>query len=520
MTRARPTEQKRSPPRRGGSSTSGSDGTGGDPGDPGFEELLDALAAARSPDAVTRGASARGSEARAAIDEPPPGVDAVIAGATDDDGQLRAFAAAIARAVALPADAFVIGEPVEVVAIDYQGHPRAGLTARCRRDGTEHGVSLADVAFLPGSAGAHLASMYRAWLGIDEPVAVATGAARSGKRHKATGDDLDLSQPLDLVVLACKTNTLRCRIPGTARELTLRTAVRDEVPGEIITVRPSKQWSHAGHPYLSGKVLGGRPDALALGLVPLGLRERGAWDPALASWGDAGAPIDDWARPIIARGKRPRFELEQVIPGQDHSLDSDPILEAVELVAAGARSEAHELLMALLAQDLRCLAAHAHLGDLASGYLPGQALRHYGVGMSIGVLTLGTTFDGVLEWGHLANRPFLRCLRGLGLCAWRLGNVRAATACFRKLLWLDRATTSTRTSTSSTSRPAAPGRVARREACGRLALPAVGSEGHRRAPWRVSECEGTSGSAASSRCRCRSPGRAGGIGRSRSSGWR
>jgi hypothetical protein len=30
--------------------------------------------------------------------------------------------------VALPADAFVIGEPVSAVAITYSGHPRAGLT--------------------------------------------------------------------------------------------------------------------------------------------------------------------------------------------------------------------------------------------------------------------------------------------------------------------------------------------------------------------------------------------------------
>jgi hypothetical protein len=26
------------------------------------------------------------------------------------------------------------------------------------------------------------------------------------------------------------------------------------MPGEIITVTPAKQWTHAGHPYLSGRV--------------------------------------------------------------------------------------------------------------------------------------------------------------------------------------------------------------------------------------------------------------------------
>ncbi len=40
----------------------------------------------------------------------------------------------------MPTDAFVIGEPVELVAIDYDGNSRRGITAKCRRqDGGEHG---------------------------------------------------------------------------------------------------------------------------------------------------------------------------------------------------------------------------------------------------------------------------------------------------------------------------------------------------------------------------------------------
>jgi len=38
----------------------------------------------------------------------------------------------------LPADAFVVGEPVTVLEIDYDGNERRGLTVRCRReDGSE-----------------------------------------------------------------------------------------------------------------------------------------------------------------------------------------------------------------------------------------------------------------------------------------------------------------------------------------------------------------------------------------------
>jgi predicted TPR repeat methyltransferase len=43
----------------------------------------------------------------------------------------------------------------------------------------------------------------------------------------------------------------------------------------------------------------------------------------------------------------------------------------------------------------------------------------------------------VLPWGHIDNRPFLRCLNGTGLCAWRLGDRRSAAAVFKKMLWLN-----------------------------------------------------------------------------------
>jgi hypothetical protein len=123
-------------------------------------------------------------------------------------------------------------------------------------------------------------------------------------------------------------------LPGTERELTLRTAVRDEVPGEIITVVPAKSWTHARHPYLSGAVEASRLDVQALGLPPLDLQSQGDWDPDEEYWGEEGEPIEEWAKPIIARGKRPAFEMEQVIPGADpEDFDSDPILEASDLRA-------------------------------------------------------------------------------------------------------------------------------------------------------------------------------------------
>lgn len=57
--------------------------------------------------------------------------------------------------------------------------------------------------------------------------------------------------------------------------------------------------------------------------------------------------------------------------------------------------------------------------------------------MRIGELSLPDGFDGVLLWGRLYNRPFLRCLHGFGLCLWRLGRTDEALAVFERILALN-----------------------------------------------------------------------------------
>ena len=349
----------------------------------------------------------------------------------------KTFEAMAGSKIRLPADAHVIGEPVTVTAIRDSGLKNVGLLATCQRGGRSYEVSFADVVFALGSPGAEVSARYREWLGL--PMATVSASAVP-RPHKVESEELEVGEPVELVVLACKSNAIRCRLLGTSREVTLRTAVRDEVPGSIITVTPKKLWTHARHPYLSGTIGSTRFDVKALGLTPLALHEGGDWDPDHHYWGEEDEPIEDWAKPIIARGKRPMFELEQVVPGRDKDdfdIDSDPMLEAAELRARGDVGGAYELLMKLLASDLRCLDAHAHLGNLEFDRNPRQALRHYEMGTAIGALSLGQDFDGVLPWGLIDNRPLLRCLHGTGLCAWRLGDVRAAKAVFTKMLWLN-----------------------------------------------------------------------------------
>ena len=103
------------------------------------------------------------------------------------------------------------------------------------------------------------------------------------RQPKATADDLDLSGPVELVALSVKDRAARCRLLGSDRVITLRASrLWKVVPGEIVTVKPRKQWSYAGHPYLSGEIESTRLDVAALGLVPLRLEERGMWDPQAA----------------------------------------------------------------------------------------------------------------------------------------------------------------------------------------------------------------------------------------------
>ena len=336
-----------------------------------------------------------------------------------DDEQIWAFHSAIEDGIELPCDAFVIGEPVSMVEFDYDGNQRRGLVARCRReDGSVHVVSASEVVLAKRTKGAHLLAAYRKWLGLDPQPEEAAGPTRRKRQHKVAAADIDLSQPIELVVLSVKKKAARCRLLDSDRATTLRASrLWDIVPGEIET---------------------SRLDVVALGLVPLKLEDQGLWTPDEHYWGEEGEPIEEWAKPIIARGPRQTFEMEQVVPGHDpDDFDSDPIAESNDLKNAGDHGAAQKILMELCQADLRCLDAHAHLGNFAFDRWAKDAIRHFEVGVHIGELSLDPDFDGLLPWGHIDNRPFLRCMHGFGLCLWRLERFEEAKRIFDRMLWLN-----------------------------------------------------------------------------------
>jgi hypothetical protein len=299
-------------------------------------------------------------------------------------------------------------------------------------------IAACDLIFPEGSIAARYVAAYRKWLGI-EPHPQGSLSKTRRRPQKATEDDIDMSRDVELIAIAVKGNVVSCRLPGKDRVITIRaTRLWDLAPGEIILVTPRKQWCYKDHPYLSGEIKTWRLDIPALGLTPLKLKERGRWDPRDHYWGEPDEPIEEWAKPIIDQGPRFEYEMEQVLPGEDpDDPDTDPILEAVERKETGDSLGAERMLMSLLAVDLRCLDAHAHLGNFAFDHFPEKAIRHYEVGARIGELSLGEGFNGVLHWGCINNRPFLRCMHGYGLCLSRLGRHKEAEGLFTRMLWLN-----------------------------------------------------------------------------------
>jgi len=365
-------------------------------------------------------------------------LDEILVDADGDEEQLWALRQALEDNVRVPCDGTIAGEPVSVTKFDYDGNARRGLTATFRRpDGTSHVVSAADVVLADSASQQYLAA-YRKWMGIDPAPRVAF-RSRAVKPAQPPSKSEVLASNVDVVVLSQSARAARCKILGSDEEVTLRAGhLWTIVPGHIATIKPAKLWTHGRTRYLSGEIESSRLEPEALGLTPLQLHPFGNWNPAEEYWGERGDPIHSRIKKIIRRGKRPQFEMEQILPGGDPDDPwGDPISKSNDKKDAGDYSGAYDILMGLCRADLRCLDAHAHLGNLSFDKRPQDAIRHYEVGVRIGELSFPAGFNGVLPWGLIDNRPFLRCLQGYGLCLWRLEKFEESAAAFDRLLWLN-----------------------------------------------------------------------------------
>ena len=246
---------------------------------------------------------------------------------------------------------------------------------------------------------------------------------------------------LDLAILQVRSVASRCKILPNGETVTLRGS-RIDIPGQILSLAPSKIWKHKNTNYVSGEVLSTRIDVRALNLVPLKLTSKGVWHPNSEDSDDC---YELYLKPINDAGPREKFEMEQIISGREPmDFEHDAISEASEMHSLGNVAAARALLSEILAQDLRCIDAHAHLGNWAfpdhignSEFELKIAKSHYEIGAGIGDLSIGNNFTGLLPWENINNRPYLRCLHGLGLCLWRMRQVEEARFIFERMLWLN-----------------------------------------------------------------------------------
>ncbi|MEO5968374.1 MAG: hypothetical protein ABIQ95_00480 [Bdellovibrionia bacterium] len=250
---------------------------------------------------------------------------------------------------------------------------------------------------------------------------------------------------IELVALAVKDRGVRCRLL-TGESVTLKPSrqIWHEVAGQILKIKPNKLWKYAGTSYLSGELLSSRISIEELDLTPLLLESHGTWTPKEDIWGEKDEEVNPYFVPVIQAGPRPMFEMEQIIPGEDPEDPwDDPILQASEHYECGDYVSAYKIMEKILTTDLRCLDAHSHLGNWdfnsepANNYRAERAKLHYEIGVKIGEHSLGPNFNGVLKWGMVDNRPFLRCLHGYGLCLWRLGEISEARKIFDRMIWLN-----------------------------------------------------------------------------------
>jgi hypothetical protein len=95
---------------------------------------------------------------QAALDEL---IEEITTDAYGEEEQLWAFRQSFEDSITLPAEGTVVGEPVLVIAFDYNGNERRGLTARVRRaHRREYVVAAADVMMPATSEGGRYLAAY------------------------------------------------------------------------------------------------------------------------------------------------------------------------------------------------------------------------------------------------------------------------------------------------------------------------------------------------------------------------
>ncbi len=167
------------------------------------------------------------------------------------------------------------------------------------------------------------------------------------------------------------------------------------------------------------------------------------WDPAdeLQYQGHTGEDLQSPFDQILASGKRCAWEMENILPGDDPHAPDCPIGVGIDMMDTGDWYGAVKHMKSLIQQDQRCLDAYAHLGtwyfEYGNPHELNTAKNYYKTGVAIGLKSIGDNANDVFPWGFIDNRPFFRCLHGLGLCFYRQNRPTEAFTIFSKMVWLN-----------------------------------------------------------------------------------
>ena len=145
---------------------------------------------------------------------------------------------------------------------------------------------------------------------------------------------------------------------------------------------------------------------------------------------------------VIKKGTRKSWEMEQVLPGDEPDDIDCPILKAIDIASTQGYDAGMQQLKSLIEEDPRCIDAYAHLGlfyfEQNNSSDTQKAKTYYKQGAYIGFSAIGIDkMQDVFLWGHIDNRPFLRCLEGYALCLAREGKKDEALSVFEHMLLLN-----------------------------------------------------------------------------------
>lgn len=250
--------------------------------------------------------------------------------------------------------------------------------------------------------------------------------ANKSRREGALDWLPEVGDAVELIALGRSGEAICARTMAQRNHVLVRgvTRIGSPVEGERFTLQVVRRARERRFWLLEGQVVSPHLEPKELPIEPLALLPR-------AVVGDR------------EEGGERQYELERlrpIAPGL-----ANPGGAAIEEIRAFKESgdlEIAELLAGeLLARDLRCIEAHALLGDLfREGPLEHRwterALRHYRVGAAIGDLSVGSDLDGSLPWRWPGNRPYLHCLYWQARCLERVGDAGSAWKVFSRLLEL------------------------------------------------------------------------------------